>query len=83
MRAYETLVIEGYAETRPASGIFAAAVLPQRRRPRRRASRRRRLCDARTAPASGITAPAGIGAPARQHLVRFLAGRPRRLRCFR
>jgi GntR family transcriptional regulator/MocR family aminotransferase len=28
MRAYETLVIEGYAETRPASGIFAAAALP-------------------------------------------------------
>ncbi|HEX3954747.1 MAG TPA: PLP-dependent aminotransferase family protein, partial [Stellaceae bacterium] len=28
MRAYETLVIEGYAETRPASGIFAATTLP-------------------------------------------------------
>ena len=28
MRAYETLVIEGYAETRPASGIFAATALP-------------------------------------------------------
>src|SRR5271170_2637400 len=28
MRAYETLVIEGYADTRPASGIFATTVLP-------------------------------------------------------
>ncbi len=28
MRAYETLVIEGYAEARPASGVFAAAGLP-------------------------------------------------------
>jgi len=28
MRAYETLVIEGYADSRPASGIFAATVLP-------------------------------------------------------
>ena len=28
MRAYEALVIEGYAEARPASGIFAAASLP-------------------------------------------------------
>ena len=28
MHAYETLVIEGYADSRPASGIFAATVLP-------------------------------------------------------
>ena len=28
MRAYESLVIEGYAESRPASGIFAATALP-------------------------------------------------------
>lgn len=28
MRAYETLAIEGYVETRPASGIFAATALP-------------------------------------------------------
>src|SRR5271156_5890805 len=28
MHAYETLVIEGYAASRPASGIFAATVLP-------------------------------------------------------
>lgn len=28
VRAYEALVIEGYAEARPASGIFAAASLP-------------------------------------------------------
>jgi GntR family transcriptional regulator / MocR family aminotransferase len=28
MRAYETLIIEGYVESRPASGLFAALTLP-------------------------------------------------------
>ena len=63
MRAYETLVIEGYAETRPASGIFAAAVLPAL--PAAAASVPPPTLDATRAPLPlpAVCAPAGIGTP--------------------
>ena len=63
MRAYETLVIEGYAETRPASGIFAAAVLPVL--PAAAASLPPPAPNATRAPlpVPAVAAPAGIAAP--------------------
>ncbi|MGC1884805.1 MAG: aminotransferase class I/II-fold pyridoxal phosphate-dependent enzyme, partial [Stellaceae bacterium] len=63
MRAYETLVIEGYAETRPASGIFAAAVLPAL--PAAAASVPPPTLDATRAPLPlpAVCAPAGMGTP--------------------
>src|SRR5271170_8105367 len=61
-RAYETLVIEGYAETRPASGIFAAAALPVLPAA---ASVPPPASNAARAPLPlpVVTAPAGIAAP--------------------
>ncbi|HEV8027677.1 MAG TPA: aminotransferase class I/II-fold pyridoxal phosphate-dependent enzyme [Stellaceae bacterium] len=50
MRAYEALVIEGYAEARPASGIFAAASLPAPPAPAAPSA-------PSTAPADGMHAP--------------------------
>ena len=49
-RAYEMLVIEGYAEARPASGIFAAASLPAAPAPVPPPASSRAVADASRAP---------------------------------
>jgi len=62
-RAYETLVIEGYAETRPASGIFAAAALPALPAAAARVPPPAPNATRAPLPLPAVAAPAGIAAP--------------------
>lgn len=63
VRAYETLVVEGYVETRPASGLFAATALPSLPAAARASVPAPPPSDGPALPAPAIAAPAGFVGP--------------------